>query len=266
MYRSPLVWKSVIVATCAVLTTTAAANAGTSTPVGARSKGRPEARFLGAVPTADLGRKIAFVGLKLEYARWQHSTQHADTTIVDTGIFDLEVSADVLRINWIRKHIENPYDWSDDTWTGFWSLSQMVRVGSTASPNSNWKWSSPLFIPKKWRLSDGSTVLVNGQPFKVTGPVHGFTDFGMPYDYWQLRNTRKFLWYSKGNRTFYVLPGDAVLRYDAGGRRIITYSEVTGAEYVRGQISGNSMQNGEHLTDYSPGWEESTPTTQGSPG
>ena len=256
MNRSHFVRKSFVLAIVLMLSVTATANADTSKTAGTHENNRPEVQHRVYIPVATRLREFAYVGLTLRYdfTRWIRGTRYNDVRGSDTGIFDLAVSNDVLRIHWQRDYTENPYGWPGDTWLSFYSLSQSAWVGSSLAADPAWKWRAPIYIPRGWQLNNGDDVVVDGQLFNVAGPIPGYTAFGMPYRYWQLTNTQAFIMRSGSNYTQNVLPGDAVLRYDADGRRIMTYDNIKRTYYFFGQPDGDTVQYINQLTAYSPNW------------
>ena len=209
-----------------------------------------------AMHEAKMLPQVLSVGLQWRYdfAGWIRGSEYQNVNGYDAGTFTAQISDDVLRIDWNRIYTVNPRGWPNDSWSSFYSKSQLRWLSRTPPADPAWKWGAPVQMPLDWSLQPGGTFVIDGQLFGVSGPHDGYTAFGVPYRYWELVNVAPILMRSGSNGWAQVVePGEAILRYDAGHRRIRTYSSVRRTYYHYGQRTSDTVQYIEQLTQYS-GW------------
>jgi len=143
----------------------------------------------------------------------------------------------------------NPQGWEDTQYNSFYRLSSGEFLSSSVIDNPDWKWYNPWFLSYNYVPAHNQTAYFGGQPFSVTGPYDGVTAFGKPYSYWQVVNQQAFLYHDNGGEwTQQVLPGDAVLRYDAGPSRLQTYSDIRRTFFYNGEVTEYTVRYIEQLT------------------
>jgi len=167
-----------------------------------------------------------------------HLTRHLDTM----------TDADTIRSSNHLWYSPNPFGWPDETWYSYYSISTLEFKASSLPPDPSWKWGKYWILPYGVSLSNGATVLIDGQPFIVSGPYDGYTAFGKPVRYWELVNRDKFLFWDGGDWQQYVHPSDITLRYDAGSTRLLLYSDVLRHYYYCGEPTSDTVQWIEVLT------------------
>jgi|YNPNPStandDraft_1061719.scaffolds.fasta_scaffold32675_3 hypothetical protein len=215
------------------------------------------------LPIIFVPRPPLFVGMTL---RWDSSGYGRGSEVWDAGYhltrnLDTMTDADTIRSNNYAWYSPNPFNWPDETWYSYYSISTLEFKASSVPPNPDWKWAGAYWIlPYGISISNGAVVTINGQPFIVSGPYDGYTAFGKAVRYWQLTNRDKFLlWDNGGDWRLYVHPGEITIRYDAGSTRLLLYYNGLRHWYYRGSLTSDTIQWIDILTSTNA-W----PTAQGA--
>jgi hypothetical protein len=187
-----------------------------------------------------------FVGLKVQWdgkgfirftdesydAGW-HSTREC------IGLTDSE-TIQCQNHNWYEP---NPAGLDPEFWDSFYSVFTGRLKARSAIRDPDWKWHWYGILPYDEQIHDGQIVHVGGQPFRVSGPLQGYTSFGRRVSYWRLVNTRRFLfWDGGGDWRQYVHEGDATLWYDAGNTKLLLSKDVLRHNYYRNSLNGGTVQ------------------------
>ncbi|HVN52994.1 MAG TPA: hypothetical protein VMT46_01595 [Anaerolineaceae bacterium] len=185
-----------------------------------------------------------FMGLNI---RWDgtgyiHSDTYTEVGYHYTASFDLLSEPDTLRASWTDWYDPDPYGWGSMTWYSYYSPTTGVWKSSSTVGDPAWKWADPFILSYWATYTNGTTVLIDGQKFTVTGPTTGTTTFGKTIHYWQFVNKEKFLYWDGGDWKQYLHPGDAVLRYDADGSGLELYSSVMRRDYYKGSLTSDTVQ------------------------
>jgi N-acetylneuraminic acid mutarotase len=199
-----------------------------------------------------------FVGLQLRwdgagYLRgdWYYDVGH-HLTIELTGLTD----ADIVKSHGYEWYDPNPTGFSSETWDTYYSVSTGYLRSSSAPADPSWKWGTSWILPYDLPLYEGQELLIDGQPFSVSGPHWGYTAWGQAVQYWQIVNKTRFLyWDGGGDWRQYVHPGDITLWYEAGKTRLELRSDVLRREYYQDQLTRNTVQYIINLT-YSNSFSE----------
>jgi len=218
------------------------------------------------LPFISKSRPPLFVGMA---AQWDSVGYGRGSQVWDAGQhltrnLDTMTDADTIRSNNYASYSPNPFNWPNDAWYSYYSVSTLEFKASSAPPNPDWKWDGPHWIlPYSLSLSHGITVMIYGQAFLVSGPYAGYTAFGQAVQYWQLTNRDKFLlWDNGGDWKEYVHAGEVTLRYDAGTTRLGIYYNELRHWYYRGNLTSNTVQWIENLTSTNA-WPTAQSTAQG---
>lgn len=195
-----------------------------------------------------------FVGLQ---ATWDgrgyiRGTEYGDVGNHATLSCDGLTDPDTIRCNWRAWYNPNPYGWPEDAWTRYYSVSTGDYNSGTNPGDPSWKWGDPWRMPYGSQFTNGQTVSISGQSFRVSGPLWGYTAFGVHIQYWELVNLDRFLmWDGGGDWKQYVHAGEAKLRYQVGGAFLRIYSDVLRRDYYRGTLQGDTVQYITNLTSTS---------------
>jgi len=207
-----------------------------------------------------------FVGMT---ARWDSAGYGRGSEVWDAGYhltrnLDTMTDSDTIRSNNYAWYSPNPFNWPDESWYSYYSVSTLQFKASSAPPNPDWKWAGANWIlPYNVALSNGATVMIDGQAFLVSGPYSGYTAFGQAVLYWQLTNRDKFLiWDNGGDWAEYIHPGEITLRYDAGSTRLLLYNNELRHWYYRGNLTSDTIQWIDNLTSTNA-WPTSQSEQQG---
>jgi hypothetical protein len=194
-----------------------------------------------------------YVGLTVRwdgvgYARGS-SSFYLDVGTHETKYLDLLTDATTVRSVSHFWYDPNPEAWADDNWFTYYSVPTGQWLASSSPGDPSWKWGVPWFLAYGLQLGNGGTVYVDGQPFTVTGPLSGYTSYGQAVQYWQLVNQAMFVYHDAGDDWVqYVHPGEAILRFDAGGSRLQLHSDVKRHYYYQGQLTQFTVQYIDNLT------------------
>ncbi len=146
-------------------------------------------------------------------------------------------------------YFPNPEGWEEEIFNSFYRLSTGKFLSSSSVYDSDWKWYNPWFLSYNYVPDLNQPAYIDGQPFTVTGPHAGTTAFGKSYTYWKFVNQQAFLYHDSGGPwKQWVLPGHAVLRYDAGSTRLRTYSDVRRTYFYEGEITPYTIRYVDQLT------------------
>ncbi len=186
-----------------------------------------------------------YVGLRI---RWDSTGYLRGTTYANIGAherlaIDQMVDTDTVRGNWIFWYDPNPYDYPSDEGFSYYQVSTGNYLSSSSTGDPSWKWGYPWILPYDMGFADGGSVSIGEAPFRVHGPYWGTTSYGRPIRYWEFVNTDKILMRDTGgDLTQWVLPGDAVLRYDADATGLLIYESVKRIFYYKDQATSDSVQ------------------------
>ena len=186
-----------------------------------------------------------FVGLKV---RWDGNGYIRGTDIYDVGahstwVINTLIDEDTIRLDGADWYAPDPNNWGYSSWFSYLSPTTGAYKSSNTIDDPSWKWGESYRLGYDSQFQSGTTVLLGGQKFTVTGPIEGFTSFGKPIKYWQFVNQEKFLiWDGGGDWTQYVHPGDITLRYDAGSSRLMLYDSFLRRYYYQGSITTDTVQ------------------------
>jgi hypothetical protein len=186
-----------------------------------------------------------FLGL---VALWEGSGYIRGSASYDVGHhvvreLDSMVDADTVHITNYDWYDPNPLGFPPSAWETHYSVTTGLLEWSDLPDDPDWKWNAPWIMPYNWQFGNGQTVQIDGQPFLVTGPHAGYTQFGEAVQYWQLVNTTKFLYVDgEGDWTQYVHAGDITLWYDAGYQRLLLHDDVLRRVYYKGKITSDTVQ------------------------
>lgn len=204
------------------------------------------------LPIVSKPRPPLFVGMT---AHWDSAGYGRGSEVWDAGYhltrnLDAMTNADTIRSNNYASYSPNPFNWSDESWYSYYSITTLAFKASSAPPNPDWKWGGASWIlPYSTSLSNGAVVLINGQAFIVSGPHAGYTAFGQAVQYWQLTNRDMFLlWDNGGDWKEYIHSGEIILRYDAGSTRLLIYNNELRHWYYRGSLTSDTIQWIDNLT------------------
>jgi hypothetical protein len=186
-----------------------------------------------------------FLGLEVLWEGWGYIRGSTDLDIGyhEARELDSMVDADTVHITNYAWYDPDPVGWGSDIWETHYSVTTGLLEWSEIPGDPDWKWGTPWIMPYTWQFSNGQTVLIDGQPFLVTGPHDAYTLFGEAVQYWQLVNTVKFLFWDGGDDvTQYVHAGDITLWYDAGYSRLLLHDDVLRRVYYKGKITSDTVQ------------------------
>jgi hypothetical protein len=192
-----------------------------------------------------------FIGLNL---KWDGVGYIRIDTSYDVGThwtnnFDLLTDIDVGRSNNQFWYDPNPQGWTTDAWYDFYSLSTGTWLSGSIPQDSPWKWGYAWYRPYTFQFYNGQAVLIDGQPFIVSGPYSGYTAFGKAVQYWQLVNTGLLVYYDAGGDwKQYCHPGDIILHYDAGNTNLLLYDYIMRRYYYKGNLSPYTVNYVANLT------------------
>jgi hypothetical protein len=192
-----------------------------------------------------------FVGL---VSQWDGEGYIRTDEVFDVGYhisrtLDAWTDADIVRCRTRQWYDPNPAGWPVATWNSYDSVSTGDFRSSSQPGDPDWKWDHWWIVPNGVQFRAGTTVQVGGQDFRVTGPHAGYSAFGQAIQYWRLENTARFkYWDAGGDWTAYVLPGDAVLYYDAGHTRLLLHRDVLRVFYYKGKRTSETAQYIYNLT------------------
>lgn len=192
-----------------------------------------------------------FVGLQV---RWDGPGYIRGSDYYDIGWHQTMVCNNLTELDTIQCigndwYDPNPLGFYAGTWDNYYSPTTGVWKGSSVSPDPAWKWDYDWKLAYTAQFTNGQTVNIGGQNFTVTGTYNGLTNYGKPITYWQFVNQAKFLFHDSGNVwTQYVHPGEAILRYDAGGSRLLIYSNIKRRFYYQGGQTSDTVQYIQQLT------------------
>ena len=137
----------------------------------------------------------------------------------------------------------NPLDFEPEYWNTYYSVISGDWRGDDGIADPSWKWGYSWKLAYDSYFIYGSTVMIDGQPFTVTGPHNGYTTYGKSIQYWEFVNQKKILYYDDGSDwTQYVHVGEAILRYDAGESKLIIYSNIKRHWYYQGDLTSDTVQ------------------------
>jgi hypothetical protein len=186
-----------------------------------------------------------FIGLHL---RWDgmgyvRGSEYNDIGYHVTRDYDLLLSGNIIQGNIHAWYNPNPYGWSDDNFYNYYSVTTGEYLSSSIPDDPSWKWGSLAVLPYRYQFYNGQIADIDHQAFIVSGPISGYTGFGLPVQYWELINRDQFLyWDGGGDWTQYVYPGDIILRYDAGNTRIRIYESELRHDFYQGNPMGDTVQ------------------------
>jgi hypothetical protein len=195
-----------------------------------------------------------YVGLRI---RWDgmgyiRGSEYYDIGYHETDIFNTLTDIDTIRGDGTQWYDPNPKNFISSTWSLYYSPSTGDYKSGSETPDPSWKWGNSWKLPYIAQFTSGTTTLIDGQKFSVTGPVDGYTTFGTPIKYWQFVNQEKFLyWDGSGDWKQYIHAGDITLRYDAGNSRLLLYENIMRRQYYQGGITSNTVQYIKSLTSAS---------------
>ena len=192
--------------------------------------------------------KPLFVGLSLQ---WTGAGYGRGTTFDPweaahslTRDLDIMTDSDTIRSRNYEMYTLNPFSWPDASWYAYYSVSSLQFRSSSAVPNPDWKWDYwDWILPRSAMLSNGATYMIGGQPFLVSGPFDGYSAFGQAVRYWRLANQNAFLlWDDGGVWTLYAHPGEIILHYEAGERRLLLYYDELRHYYKQGNLVDDTVR------------------------
>jgi len=208
----------------------------------------------GESPWSDVHTATVFplhVGLNVQ---WDGAGYIRGERIYDVGVHisrnaDILTEPDTIRVRTHQWYAPDPFGWDAEVWNVFYSVTRGAFLSSSLPSDPSWKWGSHWILPYHVRLHDGQTFMIDGQPFRVTGPHQGFSTSGKTIHYWKMVNKERFLYgdWGDGNRQ-YVHAGDITLWYDAGPTRLLFYRNVLRRQYDGNRNTGDTVQYIENLT------------------
>lgn len=142
----------------------------------------------------------------------------------------------------------NPLGFDESAWYDYFSPTTGQWKGGSSIGDPAWKWSYSWKLGYGSQFASGETVTIDGQKFTVTGPHSGLTTYGKSIKYWQFVNQNKILYYEDPDEIQYVHPGEAILRYDAGGSGLLLYSSIKRTWYEGGAATSDTVQYIKQLT------------------
>lgn len=192
-----------------------------------------------------------FVGLNLSWdgMGYIRVEEYFDVGTHSTKVFDELTQGYIIRSVNNFWYDPNPQGWPPSNWFAYYSITTGDFLSSSEPSDPAWKWGEPWILPYNLQIQNGQTVTIDNQEFLVSGPFSGYTAFGVPVQYWELTNKRKFLyWDGGGDWKQYVHAGEIVLRYDAGSTRLEFYSNVLRRYYYQGAQTDYTVQYIDNLT------------------
>lgn len=186
-----------------------------------------------------------FVGLKVRYdgVGFIRGSEYYDIGWHETINLDALTDADTIQAQFYDWYDPDPLYFGDSSSTSYYSVTTGDWKSSSIPDDPSWKWGASWKLAYDATFTDGSTIMIDGQKFTVSGPTSGYTIYGKPISYWEFVNQDKFLFYDGGSDwTQYVKPGKAILRYDAGSSGLLIYDNITRQYYYQGDETNDTVQ------------------------
>lgn len=185
-----------------------------------------------------------YYGLKV---RWDGTGAIRGSQAIDMG-YHVGVNCNYISelgnmsCQWADDYNPDPLNFGPSEWEEIYNMNQedpTIRERDYSSV----PWTYPWIRGYDTQYVDGATVEIDRKPFTVTGPHQGLTAYGAPITYWQFVNqTTITFYYNYSGLNQYILPGDAVLRYDAGPSHLLIYDDVKRTFYDYGVATGDTVR------------------------
>ena len=192
-----------------------------------------------------------FVGLQVRYdgMGYLRGSEYEDIGWHETISLDALTDVDTIQAQFHAWYDPDPLDFGEEYETVYYSVTTGQFLASNVPEDPSWKWADSWRLAYDATFTNGSTIQIDGQKFTVKGPLAGTTSYGKPITYWEFVNQGKILCYDDGGDwKQYINPGEAILRYDAGGSGLRIYDSVTRHFYYQGDDIGDSVQYMSNLT------------------
>ena len=201
------------------------------------------------IPTPTPSPAPIFVGLN---ARWDgrgyiYLDDYYEPGTHKTQTFTEMVDNDIIKSENYFWYDPNPLEWESDEWFSYYSVSTGWYVSSSVPADPSWKWGHYYILPYQFNYTDGEVAGIDGQTFRVSGPLSGVGAFGQRITYWRFVNLEQFLIRDSGDFTQYVYAGDVTLEYDIN-TRLLLLSDVKRHMYYLGDLTSYTVQYIDYLT------------------
>jgi hypothetical protein len=192
-----------------------------------------------------------FVGLQVRYdgVGYLRGIDYEDIGFHETISLDALTDADTIQAQFHDWYDPDPLEFGEDYETDYYSVTTGEWLSSNVPGDPAWKWGTSWMLAYDATFTNGSTIHIGSQKFSVKGPLAGTTSYGKPINFWEFVNQNKILFYDDGGDwKQYINPGQAILRYDAGGAGLLIYRDITRHIYYQGDDIGETAQYIVNLT------------------
>jgi hypothetical protein len=192
-----------------------------------------------------------FVGLKVRYdgMGYIRGIDYYDIGWHETISLDSLTDSDTIQAQFHDWYDPDPLEFGGDYETDYYRVTTGEWLASNVPADPDWKWGASWKLAYDATFVNDSTIQIGGQKFTVKGPIAGTTSYGKPISFWEFVNQNKILYYDDGGDwKQYINPGQAIVRYDAGGSGLLIYRNITRRFYYQGDDIGETVQYIMNLT------------------